>query len=356
MSDDHDNEIIVYLDEGPEPIARYRPPGSFDLDTTSMEDGPHVLRIVAVDRSGRRGARKISFDVRNGPGIAVDGLHENDVVEGKISVLINAYGGAYEDKWEPRRAETPKPVPTWAWVVLISVVAWAMYYGIQQWNPTPQFANTPTYRIVAQQKPEKPPAGLGAELYRTSCASCHQINGQGVPHLFPPMAGDPVVTASDPSEHIRIVLFGAKGSTIKGVSYTAQMPPWSEQLSDEEAAAVINHERTSWGNHAPAVTAEDVAKIRSGGGLSIAGKAVSATAGEEGFKAHCVTCHPDGGNIMNAEKTLHKKDLDANNIRTADDIVKIMRKPGPGMPPFDVNTIPDKDAKEMANYILTTFK
>jgi len=266
VSDEHDNEIIVYLDEGPEPIARYRPPGSFDLDTTTMEDGPHVLRIVAVDRSGRRGGRKIPFEVRNGPGIAVDGLRERDVVEGKISVLINAYGGAYEEKWEPRRAETPKPVPTWAWVVLISVVAWAMYYGIRQWRPTAQFANTPTYRVVEKQ-PAISRAGLGAELYRTSCASCHQTNGQGVPGVFPPLAGDPVVTAPDPSDNIKIVLFGAKGTPIKGVTYQTQMPAWADQFSDEEAAAVINHERTSWGNNAPVVTSEEVAKIRSEGSL-----------------------------------------------------------------------------------------
>jgi len=262
MSNNHDNEIIVYLDEESEPIARYRPPASFDLDTTSMEDGPHVLRIVAVDRSRSRGVRKIHFEVRNGPGIAVDGLREHDVVEGKISVLINAYGGAYEEKWEPRRAETPAPVPTWAWVVLIAVVAWAMYYGIQQWKPSPLFANTPTYRIVAKRQPEKTSAGLGAELYRTSCANCHQINGQGVPGVFPPLAGDSVVTAPDPSDHIRIVLFGVKGNSITGVTYQAQMPAWADQLSDEEAAAVINHERTSWGNHAPVVTSEEVAKIR----------------------------------------------------------------------------------------------
>jgi cytochrome c oxidase cbb3-type subunit 2 len=140
-----------------------------------------------------------------------------------------------------------------------------MYYGIQQWNPTPQFANTPTYRIVAQQKPEKASAGLGAELYRTSCASCHQINGQGVANVFPAMVNDPVVTAPDPSDHIRIVLFGAKGGSLKGVTYQAQMPAWADQLSDEEAAAVINHERTSWGNNARVVTLEEVAKIRSEG-------------------------------------------------------------------------------------------
>jgi cytochrome c6 len=33
-----------------------------------------------------------------------------------------------------------------------------------------------------------------------------------------------------------------------------------------------------------------------------------------------------------------------------------MRKPGPGMNTFDVKTIPDKDAKEIAEYIMKTFK
>jgi cytochrome c oxidase cbb3-type subunit 2 len=83
-----------------------------------------------------------------------------------------------------------------------------------------------------------------------------------VPGTFPPLAGDPVVTAKDPSEHIRIVLFGKKGGTINGVSYSAQMPAWADQLSDEEVAAVINHERTNWGNNSPTVTPEDVAKVR----------------------------------------------------------------------------------------------
>ena len=90
--------------------------------------------------------------------------------------------------------------------------------------------------------------------------------------------------------------------------------------------------------------------------FSIAGKAVSATPGEAGFKKNCAVCHPDGGNIMNAKKTLHKKDMDAHNVKTAGDIIKLMRKPGPGMTAFDANTVSDKDAKEIADYILTTFK
>lgn len=78
--------------------------------------------------------------------------------------------------------------------------------------------------------------------------------------------------------------------------------------------------------------------------------------GESLFKQHCAACHVDGGNIINPKKTLHKKDLLMNNIKSAKDIVKIMRKPGPGMTTFDEKTIPNDKAKEIAAYILIKFK
>ncbi len=102
----------------------------------------------------------------------------------------------------------------------------------------------------------------GATVYANNCTSCHQNNGQGIQGAFPPMAGDPVVTAEDPTDHIRAVLYGMQGVPIEGTKYTGIMQPFSELLSDEEVAAVINHERTSWGNDAPTITAEDVAKVR----------------------------------------------------------------------------------------------
>lgn len=262
----NDAKIEVYLDDNPEPHVTFVPPERFELDVTLLEDGPHVLRIVAYDSSGRRGVRRIPFEVRNGPGIIVDGLREHDVIEGKIDILVNAYGGAYEENWEPTRAETPSPVPTWAWTVFIVVVAWAVFYAVQQWYPTTQFARTPTYsKAPAPERTAKPAEELGAELYRTSCASCHQANGQGMPGISPSLAGNPVVTARDPEEHVKIVLFGDKESSINGKKYQAQMPAWTDQLSDEEVAAVVNHERTSWGNSAPTVTKEQVARIRAGG-------------------------------------------------------------------------------------------
>jgi cytochrome c6 len=78
--------------------------------------------------------------------------------------------------------------------------------------------------------------------------------------------------------------------------------------------------------------------------------------GETDYNERCVACHPGGGNVFNPQKTLHKKDLEANNIRTPEDIIKIMRNPGPNMTRFDENSLPEKEAKEIAEYILENFK
>jgi len=87
--------------------------------------------------------------------------------------------------------------------------------------------------------------------------------------------------------------------------------------------------------------------------------------GESLFNKHCASCHPNGGNILNPKKTLYKKDLEANNIFTAEDIVKKIRNPGPvpthpqewaGMTMFDEKKISNDDAFKIADYILKKFK
>ena len=84
---------------------------------------------------------------------------------------------------------------------------------------------------------------------------------------------------------------------------------------------------------------------------AFAEKPASMSMGETKFKEQCAVCHPNGENIINPKKTLHKQDREANNIKTAADILKIMRNPGPGMTKFDDKTIPEKDALEIAQYI-----
>ena len=102
----------------------------------------------------------------------------------------------------------------------------------------------------------------GAQVFGNYCSACHQLTGQGLPGVFPPLAGSATVKSKDPSEHVRTVLHGLHGKTIAGVAYPAVMPPFGPQLTDAEVAAVVNHERSSWGNNAPLVQPEDVAGAR----------------------------------------------------------------------------------------------
>jgi len=78
--------------------------------------------------------------------------------------------------------------------------------------------------------------------------------------------------------------------------------------------------------------------------------------GKKEFEEHCAVCHKDGGNLISPTKTLSKKDRQANGVKSAKDIIKLMRKPGPGMTAFDGKTISDKEAKAIAGYILKNFK
>ncbi len=87
--------------------------------------------------------------------------------------------------------------------------------------------------------------------------------------------------------------------------------------------------------------------------------------GKDLFEKNCAACHSGGGNILDPQKTLHKKDLERSNIRTAQDIVRKMRNPGPfpdhpqdwaGMRMFDERAISDGDALKIAEYILETFE
>lgn len=105
-------------------------------------------------------------------------------------------------------------------------------------------------------------AAEGAKLFADNCAACHGVEGKGVPGLFPPLAGDQVVNTTDPAEHITTTLRGLSGKAINGQKYGVKMPPFADKLSDQQIADIIDHERTSWGNHGPLVSPADVAKVR----------------------------------------------------------------------------------------------
>ena len=86
-----------------------------------------------------------------------------------------------------------------------------------------------------------------------------------------------------------------------------------------------------------------------------AAKAAQKIDGKKLFEQHCAACHPNGGNIINKDKTLSKKEMAVHGVKTEKDVVAKMRAPGPGMTKFDAHQIPDPEAKAIAGYILKSF-
>jgi mono/diheme cytochrome c family protein len=99
------------------------------------------------------------------------------------------------------------------------------------------------------------------KLYNTFCGTCHQQNGKGARGRMPPLAGTDWVTG-DKERLIGIALNGLQGAIdVNGESYNSVMPPHN-YLSDDDLATILTYIRTSFGNQASAVSAEEVKAVR----------------------------------------------------------------------------------------------
>lgn len=58
------------------------------------------------------------------------------------------------------------------------------------------------------------------------------------------------------------MLHGLSGKTVGGTKYDAAMPPFADVVNDQQIADIIDHERSSWGNHGKLISAKDVATQR----------------------------------------------------------------------------------------------
>lgn len=98
----------------------------------------------------------------------------------------------------------------------------------------------------------------GALLYANNCQSCHQADGQGLPGAFPSLVNSSVVSGNDLELYVEIIMNGYDARP----EYAA-MPGIGGMMefSAAEVAAIINYERTSWGNGGNTVTEGEVQAI-----------------------------------------------------------------------------------------------
>jgi len=100
----------------------------------------------------------------------------------------------------------------------------------------------------------------GRDLYVRNCFACHQINGQGIPGAFPPLAKSDYL-AADVERSIRAVCEGLSSEImVNGRKYNGVMPP--SVLDDAEVADVFTFVLNSWGNPGGTVTPDTVKTVR----------------------------------------------------------------------------------------------
>jgi len=128
------SHISLFIDDDTQPIAKLKTPIQFELDTTKLTDGEHTLKIVSQSPSGKEGLKKIKFTVRNGPAIAVEGIANNEIVDGVIPLMINAYDKGNQKKFVIEGSETPQSIPAWVWILVIAFFGWAAFYFITNFN------------------------------------------------------------------------------------------------------------------------------------------------------------------------------------------------------------------------------
>jgi mono/diheme cytochrome c family protein len=80
----------------------------------------------------------------------------------------------------------------------------------------------------------------GQDIYKRYCLSCHQIKGNGVSGMYPPLAGNPDLKGPNDTL-IYTVLRGKAGKIeVNGTVYSSIMAPHN-YLTDEQVSNVLNY-------------------------------------------------------------------------------------------------------------------
>jgi cytochrome c553 len=264
--------IRIYVDGETTPVAELAgSSGRIKLDTTSIPDGDHRLRIQTVETDRVTGQREIPFTVRNGPGIAVAGLSDRDEVRGKLGLVVDATVAGIDGELDVYSLEVHRGLPFWtgALAVLIIILG-ALYLAVDPFAfrayraeelAIRAEAGSPLARIATDQPARVDPMQVslaegsylpildfdagkadtarGAATYAAKCAGCHGDAGQGriaqsatlgEQGIFPRLAGQPAA-----------YLYRQLWSFAHGWRSSAAMPPMADGLTEGDWADIAVH-------------------------------------------------------------------------------------------------------------------
>ncbi|HET9053576.1 MAG TPA: cbb3-type cytochrome c oxidase subunit II, partial [Cyclobacteriaceae bacterium] len=174
---------------------------------------------------------------------------KNEAGEGEVEVMVPA---------EFRKGITGKIIATEEALHLVAYLQSLKQTPLPDGKPAMDFLYKKKEEALTGTTEQLPGLPDGGILYAQNCAACHQANGEGLPGAFPPLKGSAIVTGDDLELFVNIIMLGYDArpeyAIMTGVGTDNNLTP-------EEVTAIINHEKTSWGNNAPTVSPEEVKKI-----------------------------------------------------------------------------------------------
>jgi mono/diheme cytochrome c family protein len=161
-------------------------------------------------------------------------------------------------------------LPMWILVVLLTLLYLGGIYFDHHSGWFDKQVYSP-YASAAMLDSYQPKSGAAAALaqgkksYEQVCGLCHGVDGLGKPGQAPALAGSEWVIAKGHNRLAHIPLAGISGPlSVGGKDWNLAMAPMGAALSDADLAAVLTYIRSSWGNQAGEVTADDIKAVRAG--------------------------------------------------------------------------------------------
>ncbi|MBO1436397.1 c-type cytochrome [Meiothermus sp. CFH 77666] len=156
-------------------------------------------------------------------------------------------------------------------------------------------------------------AADGGQLYSQNCAGCHGASGQGIPGVFPPLAGNPRV--QDEAYVVKAIRQGISGPLeVNGQAYNGAMPAMP-QISEADARAIAAYTREL--GRAPTATPASPEPATTPADPALAARGKALFLGQTRFQnggAPCMACHtagnfgPMGGGSLGRDLTdLHTR-------------------------------------------------
>jgi mono/diheme cytochrome c family protein len=159
-------------------------------------------------------------------------------------------------------------IPMWILLVLLALLYLGGIYFDHNSGWFDKQVYSP-YANAAMLEAYQPKSGAaaaraqGKKNFEAICGTCHGVDGLGKPGQAPPLAGSEWVNAKGHNRLAHIPLAGISGTlSVAGKDWNLPMAAMGAALSDADLANVLTYIRSSWGNKAGEVTADDIKAVR----------------------------------------------------------------------------------------------